>query len=90
MLTMTLDAATLVSALVAKASLPAEGGVRIVTDSRWHSLSMDTAARPAAADTVVTQYGAHLFLSPSVATKLANRTLCAEITPKRSVFFLQD
>ncbi len=88
MLVMTREAATLVRTLMSDAALPMGGGLRIVTDPNWHSLSMGTASAPAADEAVVSAHGAHLFLSPSVQRKLTAATLCAEISDKRSVFFL--
>ena len=90
MLCMTRNAAILVSTLVEGAALPAGGGVRIVTDPHWRSLSMSTAATPAPEETVVSSHGANLFLPPAVARKLTARTLCAEITSAKSAFYFKD
>jgi Fe-S cluster assembly iron-binding protein IscA len=87
-LRITPDAAILVRSLLDDASLPAGAGLRIVTDPACHSLSMSLAATKATEDTEVTRGEARLFLSPSVARGLTRRTLCAEITAERSVFFL--
>jgi hypothetical protein len=49
---------------------------------------MSLAAKKATEDSEIATDGAHFFLSPSVAHRLTGRTLCAEITTARSVFFL--
>ena len=80
MLAVTPDAATLVRRLVSGAALPEAGGLRIVTDPTWRSLSMATAAAPAPEEAVVSAHGAQVFLSSSVARKLSSTVLCAEIS----------
>jgi len=88
MLTLTRDAAKLVSTLRRDADLPKEAGLRIVVDPNHRSLSMGLARKPEPQDEVVSTDGAHVFLSPSAAARLEQRTLRAEITDERSLFFL--
>jgi iron-sulfur cluster assembly protein len=88
MLDLTETAATLVRHLVEESDLPSGAGLRIATDERHHSLSMALVTAEAVDDAVVTKQGAHLFLAPSVARRLTHRTLCAEMTGNRSLFFL--
>jgi hypothetical protein len=78
----------LVRTLLDETSLPEGAGLRIVTDPVCHSLSMSLAATKATEDSEIATDDVHLFLSPSVARRLTGRTLCAEITTARSVFFL--
>jgi hypothetical protein len=85
---MSQDAATLVRTLVHDADLPAGAGVRIVIDPTHNSLSMDVARRPELRDTVVSHDGAQLFLTQAAAGRLQERTLQAEISASRSLFFL--
>jgi hypothetical protein len=49
---------------------------------------MGLAVAPESADAVIARDGALLFLSPLAAERVQERTLCAEITPERSAFFL--
>jgi hypothetical protein len=87
-LTMTQDAADLVRALAQRDSLPAGGGLRMVLNPTTHSLSMGLAAGPEHADAVISRDGAWLFLSRPAERRTHGRTLCAEITPARSTFYL--
>jgi hypothetical protein len=50
---------------------------------------MGLASAPKRNDAVIARDGALLFLSGPAAERLEGRTLCAEITSTRSVFFLQ-
>lgn len=88
MLTMTQDAADLVRTLAQRDSLPAGGGLRIVLNRTTDSLSMGLAAAPEHADAVLARGGALLFLSRPAEQRTHGRTLCAEITPARSAFYL--
>jgi Fe-S cluster assembly iron-binding protein IscA len=88
MLTITEDAATLVRSLTKDADGSRQAGLRIIVDPVHHSLSMGIADSPASADSVVVGYGARLFLSPLAAARLNSRTLRAEVSRARSVFFL--
>lgn len=88
MLSLTDTAADLVRTLADDAGLPPSGGVRIDTDPSSHALSMGLSANPDNADTVVAKHGARLFLSSPAAERLADATLCAEVSADRSVFFL--
>jgi hypothetical protein len=88
MLRITEDAATLVCALTSHADDSGHSGLRIVVDPVHHSLSMGIASSPAPADTLVIKGAAQVFLSPSAAQRLRLRTLCAELSSDRSLFFL--
>jgi Fe-S cluster assembly iron-binding protein IscA len=85
---MTEDAAHLARTLVHRGSLPERGGLRIILNPVTHSLSMGLAAAPERADAVIARDGAVLFVSAPAAERMQGRTLCAEITPTRSTFFL--
>lgn len=89
MLTITEEAATLIGALAAQASLPHEGGLRIGVDAEHHSLSMRLAPSPDDTETVIASHGARVFMPPRVARQLDTRVLKAEIAD-RSLFFLDD
>jgi iron-sulfur cluster assembly protein len=88
MLTITEEAATLISTLTQDAELRQHAGLRLVVNPTFQSLSMDLAETPGAGDTVVAGYGARVFLSASAAYRLGDGTLRAEITEQRSSFFL--
>lgn len=89
-LTVSPAAAALVRQLVETAELPDGAGVRIVLDSRHHSLSMGLAHGPEPQDQVISSGGAHIFLSPPATGRVGSRTLNAELTDLRSAFFLSD
>jgi Fe-S cluster assembly iron-binding protein IscA len=88
MLTITETAATLVRTLTRDANLSQQAGLRIVVDRVNDSLSMALAGTPGSSDAVVDCLGARVFLSPSASHRLSQRTLRAEISPDRSLFFL--
>jgi hypothetical protein len=85
---MTTDAASLVRKLINDAELPPLAGLRIATDPQHQSLSMRLVGSEGSDDSVVLRDDARVFLSPAVALHLKRRTLCAEISAARSVFFL--
>lgn len=82
------EAAGLVRHLVASADLPDGAGVRIVIDAKHHSLSMGLARQPEPRDEVISSDGALVFLSQPATGRLDCRTLEAEVTDLRSVFYL--
>lgn len=88
MLTITEDAAILVRALTDDADRSHGSGLRIIVDPTHHSLSMGVATSPAPGDTVLTHGTVRVFLSPSAARRLHRRTLRAELSADRSLFFL--
>jgi len=88
MLTIDPDAARLVRALTDDAHLSPAAGLRIIIDPLHRSLSMGIADGPVRADTIVQTAGARVFLSPAAASRLDGRTLRAEMSSNRSVFFL--
>jgi len=88
MLTISDEAAQLVRTLTQDADLPEDAGVRIVVDPRHNSLSMSLANEPEPADVVVATHGARVFLTASASRRLERRTLRAELTDSRTLFFL--
>jgi iron-sulfur cluster assembly protein len=88
MLEMTADAATLVCDVTSQADSSAEAGLRIVVDPVHDSLSMGIATAPAPQDAVITRDGARVFVSRPAARRLHKRTLRAELSADRSLFFL--
>jgi len=88
MLKMTADAARLVCDVTNRADSSAKAGLRIVVDPVHDSLSMGIATAPAPEDAVITRDGARVFLSRSAARRLYQRTLRAELSANRSLFFL--
>jgi Fe-S cluster assembly iron-binding protein IscA len=88
MLTITDEAARVVRRLTRDADLPEDAGIRIVVDPSHHSLSMGLAPHAESQDIVVTARGAHVFLAPAAAHRLRRRTLQAEVTTSRTLFFL--
>ena len=87
-LTVSPEAAALVRQLVRTADLPEGSGLRIVVDGQHHSLSMGLAHGPEPQDDVVSSGGARVFLSQPATGRLESRTLEAEVTDLRSVFYL--
>ena len=90
MLTVSPEAAALVRHLVATAELPDGSGIRIVIDGQHHSLSMGLAPGPEPHDEVISSGGARVFLSRPANGRLGSRTLEAEVTDLRSVFYLSS
>jgi Fe-S cluster assembly iron-binding protein IscA len=88
MLRITDEAATLVRTVTGRADRSPQAGLRIIVDPVNHSLSMGIAATPAPADAVVRRGAARVFMSPSAADRLDGRTLRAELSEERSLFFL--
>jgi Fe-S cluster assembly iron-binding protein IscA len=89
MLTLTKYAAALARTLTKRVNDRPGAGLRIVVDPVHDSLSMGIADAPASADVVIAKDDARVFLSPSAAHRLRNRTMGAEINEDRSVFFLE-
>ena len=87
-LTLSPEAAALVRVLVQSADLPEGSGVRIIVDAQHRSLSMGLARRPEPQDDVISSDGARVFLSQPATGRLESRTLEAEVTDLRSVFYL--
>jgi Fe-S cluster assembly iron-binding protein IscA len=88
MLTVTEDATTLIRTLTRNADLSARSGLRIVVDPVHDSLSMSLASAPSTTDAVVGTGEARVFLSARASHRLDQRTLRAEISASRSLFFL--
>ena len=82
------EAARLVHALTGAADLPEPAGLRIVIDPTHNSLSMALATEPQPSDIVVASHGARVFLTASASQRLQRRTLRAELTSSRTLFFL--
>jgi Fe-S cluster assembly iron-binding protein IscA len=90
MLSITKDAAVLVRTLTNHANSSPDAGLRIRIDPVHDSLSMGIVAEPAPTDAVVTRDEARVFLSPAAVQRLGDRTMRAEITDDRSLFFLDN
>jgi Fe-S cluster assembly iron-binding protein IscA len=90
MLSITSHAAVLVRTLTNHATSSPDAGLRIRIDPLHHSLSMGIVDGPAPSDAVVTRDEARVFLSPAAVQRLGHRTMRAEITDARSVFFLDN
>lgn len=90
MLAISDDAARLVATLMNDADLPEEAGLRIVVHPRHNSLSMALATEPEPADVIVASQGARVFMTASASRRLQRRTLKAELTDSRSLFFLDS
>jgi iron-sulfur cluster assembly protein len=90
MLRITEHAASLVRTLTKRANGSPDAGLRIVVDPVHDSLSMGISEAPVLADVVVEKDAARVFMSPAAADRLDSRTIRAEITEDRSVFFLDD
>jgi Fe-S cluster assembly iron-binding protein IscA len=90
MMRITEDAATLVAVLASADGPSSQSGLRIVIDPVHQSLSMGIARSPQPDDTVVSKGSARVFLAPSAAHRLRNRTLRAEMSAGRSLFFLDN
>lgn len=88
MLSITKHAAKLIRTLTKRANGSPGAGLRIRVDPLHDSLSMGIADEPDASDVVLTKDEARVFLSPAAAHRLGDRTMRAEITEQRSVFFL--
>ena len=88
MLMISEEAAQLVHALTDDADMPEQAGLRIVVDPTHNSLSMALATAPQPADVVVATQGARVFLTASASRRLQRRTLRAELTGSRTLFFL--
>jgi hypothetical protein len=87
MITMTNEAASLITTLVSDSDLPDSAGLRLGTDPFSGSLAMSLSRRPKASDVVVGHNGALLFLASTVADRLADQTLRAQLED-RPAFFL--
>lgn len=90
MLVISGEAAQLVRTLAEDADLPDHAGLRIVVDPTHNSLSMALAAEPDPADVVVATQGARVFMTASASRRLQRRTLRAELTDSRTLFFLDS
>lgn len=88
MLNVTDDAATLICTLTDDSGPVGTAGLRIVVDPVHHSLSMSVAHGPSPADAVIVNGAAQVFLSPTASRRLDKRTLRAEISRTRSLFYL--
>lgn len=84
MLTLTDEAADLVRTLVS-GDEPAKG-LRLGTDDDTHALVMGLSRSSREDDVEVTLDGARVWLSPLAAVRLADRTLRAQLVPRRAFF----
>lgn len=90
MLTLTNNAAAVISSLTANPDLPAGSGLRISADTEdRQNLSLMVAGGPNEEDQVVEDHGARVFLEPNASETLENMVLDAEINESGGVqFFL--
>jgi Fe-S cluster assembly iron-binding protein IscA len=89
MLTITDEAAGLISALGREVNAAAGSGLRITIDAHHDSLSMALAPGAAPGDTVVHTGETQVFLSPAAADRVSTYTLHAKRSAERSSFFLK-
>lgn len=87
MITMTTEAATLITSLVSDSDLPPSAGLRLGTDPFLGSLAMSLTPEPRPSDVVIDRDGALLFLAPTVAARLTDQTLRAQLED-RPAFYL--
>ena len=82
------DAAALISQLVTDSDLPETAGLRLGTDDSTSALEMHLVPEPAPDDVVVERDGAALFVSPLAAARVADQTLQAQVEG-RPAFFVE-
>ena len=82
MLVLTPDAATIIRSIVGQSENGEEGGLRIAAreiEGDEATLELSVADEPEAADAVVAQEGAQVFLEPVAAQALADKVLDAAV-----------
>jgi Fe-S cluster assembly iron-binding protein IscA len=81
------NAADRIRGLVEHGNVPADAGLRIANDITAGSLKLTVAAAPEDVDLVVEASGARLFLDPTAAQLLADKTLDVETSPQDRLQF---
>lgn len=88
MLTMTENASAVVKSLASRGGTSDEAGLRISsTAPESREYAVEVAPSPAAADTVVENDGARVFLEPNAATSLDDKILDADVNEQGNVRF---
>lgn len=88
MLTLTETASTVINTIVAQSPTTETGGLRIQgTGTPETEFQVTVAPSPEATDAVVEKDGARVFLEPSAAQVLDDKTLDAQVTEDGSVRF---
>ncbi|REE98521.1 Fe-S cluster assembly protein HesB [Thermomonospora umbrina] len=88
MLTLTSGAVQVIRTVTANPELPPETGIRITSGVNGsQALTLSVAARPEQGDEVVEAEGARVYLEPTAATMLEDKTLDAEVDPQGDVAF---
>lgn len=88
MLTLTTGAVQVIRTVTANPDLPPETGIRIATGVNGsEALSLSVAPAPEAGDQVVEEEGARVYLEPTAAILLDDKTLDAEVDPQGDVAF---
>lgn len=88
MLSVTQNAAEMITALTHRADL-SSGGLRIAQQGTAPGLTMAVVPEPDAQDVVVLQHQVAVFLDPVAADRLASDTLDARSTDEGAAFFLE-
>lgn len=81
MLTLTDSAATEIRTITESPEIPDEAGVRIATTPDGAGLTLSLAASPTEGDAVVEDHGARVFLEPTAAGLLDDKSLDAVRDP---------
>lgn len=88
MLTLTSGAVQVIRTVTANPELPPETGIRIASGVNGsEALSLSVAPAPEEGDQVVEEEGARVYLEPTAAILLDDKTLDAEVDPKGDVAF---
>ena len=88
MLTLTNNAITAIRSLTGQPELPDDAGLRIMAgDSQPSSLQLALAPNPIAGDEVIETDGARVFLEPTAADVLSDKSLDAELDNDGGVAF---
>jgi iron-sulfur cluster assembly protein len=90
MISMTSEAATLISALLGDSDLPDSAGLRLSTDPTVGSLAMSLIPQPNSSDTVVDCEGALLFVAPTVAYRLGDQILTAQLHDRPAFYLISN
>ena len=89
MLVLTDNATNVITSLVSDNELPAGAGLRIsASGDGAQPLTLSTAVVPDAADQVVEEHGARVFLDSDAALMLEDKVLDAEVSDQGKVQFL--
>ena len=87
---MTANAAVAVKSVTAALELPESGGLRVSAKDDPPGIELAPVPRPAAADAVVEELGAHLFVAPEAARAVDDKVLDADVTAGEIRFAVRD